>query len=166
MIFATSVASTFAYDGHKTDITDAERAEHMQQMEEHRQALESAIKNNDFNAFQALQKNKKSDKHDEDRAESNESKMQEKFSKLVTTYNETWELPIRDYAKKKRSGKYFTDKQKGIVRIATWKVSEEKMERAVRKIDMITEKLSETDDEKILDMLLGIREVLMEKLSA
>ena len=37
--------------------------------------------------------------------------------------------------------------------------------KVLERIDMLTEKLDETADEKVLDMLLGIREVIEEKMA-
>jgi uncharacterized protein YjgD (DUF1641 family) len=47
-----------------------------------------------------------------------------------------------------------------------WNTSDEKLQKVVERIDTLTDKLDEIEDEKVLDMLLGIREVLMEKLAA
>lgn len=177
---ATAIASASPMMDHDDHMSD--RHEMKEQYKEFKAEMESTIIENDYEAYKALMAQKRDqywqwdDGMKKNRAHKDaehtwftdaehEERMKEHFDKQVAYYEENGELMQKKWMPShKRSGKYFWDHEKWIVKAALNNVSDEKLTKVIERIDTLTEKLDHIDDEKIVDMLLGIREVLATKL--
>lgn len=177
---ATAIASASPSMYHK-DHEWWNKHEMNEQYQELKTQVETAIMENDYEAYKAImtqkqdmstwntmKKEKMGDhRHKEWFTESDrEERIQAHFDEQVAYYQENGELMQKRWMPShKRSGKYFWNSEKWIVKAALQNVSDEKVAKVIERIDMLTEKLDTTHDEQVLDMLLGIREVLVAKLS-
>lgn len=180
VVFATATASVFANQNGSQRVRWNHMEKWMEHMQEMKVAYKTAIENNDFEAFQALKdeaKVKMKEKHEEMKMKreawvykkfsdkDHEDKAKMWFDKAVTHYQEHGEH-LQKHGKRayERTGKYFRSKERGLVKAALKDTNQERLVKVLERIDSLTENLDDTTDEKILDMLLWIREVIQEKM--
>ena len=157
----------------------AEKIEHKAEMEAQKDALEATIKNNDLAGFKAIMKgqyDKKEAKWEEHTEQEMAEKMEEHFAKAREYYLENGELPSYEvkgfhkktkewsegYERKKRgSGQYFKAEHKWMVAKVVKTVDADRLEKALARIDA---RIDSIEDEVVIDLLEGIREVNQEVL--